>query len=278
MNNPKRFSANRPATIRWKNDWPRPCGPAAVRKHRVFLGKSSTSFVRRCQAKSPRFASRIINERSRSRRLNDRSPGSFSLFAFYWPQATFPRQLCRYVRSILASRNLQDHRRYCRLAFRGEVSLWQPANRLSSFCPRAGFFPSCRAISPLSRRDNLIIFNCQSCRARGRFGSGGERSSRTTYELRRLSKPLAAISKSMPASGSLRFRSSFSRYLRIRVVLAAEITEIKGRRIARWLTKATSIRAAANIGLLLSTHGWKMEEKSKKHEEEKKRLCFTVLR
>ena len=147
------------------------------------------------------------------------------------------------------------------------------------FLPARRLFPVVRAISPLSRRDYLIIFNCQSCRARGRLAPG---ANDRRYYLRATCAP-RAVSPSL----SRQFRkvcqranrcdsASFSRYLRIHVVLATEITEIKGRRIAPWLTKAASIRSAANIGLLLSTLGWKIEKK--KRQKGKKRLCFTLLR
>ena len=98
------------------------------------------------------------------------------------------------------------------------------------------------------------------------FGSGGERSSlRATCAPRAVSPSLSRQFRKVCQRANRCDSASFSRYLRIHVVLATEITEIKGRRIAPWLTKAASIRSAANIGLLLSTLGWKIEKKKAAH-------------
>lgn len=56
----------------------------------------------------------------------------FSSPSFISHGLLFGRQLWRYVRGILASKNVRDYRRYS--PFRGAVFLWQPANMFSSFC------------------------------------------------------------------------------------------------------------------------------------------------
>lgn len=114
-------------------------------------------------SKSPRFTSRVISgEADRGGLTTDsRSfPVCILLATGY-----FSRQLHRYVRSILASRSLQDYRRYCRWHFEA-----RPPYGSRPTCPPVFAAPafSCRpTISAISYRDYLIIFNCQSCRARG---------------------------------------------------------------------------------------------------------------
>ena len=60
------------------------------------------------------------------------------------------------------------------------------------FLPARRLFPVVRAISPLSRRDYLIIFNCQSCRARGRLAPG---ANDRRYGLRALLVPSLQVSR-----------------------------------------------------------------------------------
>lgn len=114
-------------------------------------------------SKSPRFASGVIcGEADRGGLTTDsRSfPVCILLATGY-----FSRQLRRYVRSILASRSLQDYRRYCR--WHSEA---RPPYGSRPTCPPVFAAPafSCRpTISAISYRDYLIIFNCQSYRARG---------------------------------------------------------------------------------------------------------------
>lgn len=147
----------------------------------------------------------------------------------------------------MATGSLQDYRRYCR--WHSEVSLWQSANATRPcFLPRRllPIFVHRPSRGYLSRRDYLIIFNCQSSVFTAVLAW---RTIIACSPPRPVPRSRGNFSKSMPASGPRRFRFFFLSSLFSSKLVHLCDPEIKGNK------GKTHCAVKADEGL--DTSGWK---------------------